>query len=521
MGQDYTEQTNRMRALAVQYGYPMESHILIEEKESAIKLTEEERLGINKMKHHITTDSSIKCLFCFEVSRLARTKKVLFSVQDYLITHKIQLIVCEPRIQLFNDDYTINDSADIVFTLYAQQAESEMRIKKERFRNGKRHKLSMGCYIGGTLPYGYTTDAQNKIIIDEQTAETVRLIFNMYARAEFSTNTLTDELSKIGVTDTNGIPLNHSRVSRILTTKRYTGIDNYPAIVTAELFNECERLRHNAKVARKKNYVSQYLCNKLITCNECGHHFTPGSTTYRCVYHHDYPDVCHNSMEINIGMLDKIVWLCASDIEVSELMRKNKDKVIDYNKQLSILEQKKQAVYDKLSKYAGKVSRLQDMIIDGIITKEKAKEKMQKLDEQNTLFNEEVTALNNDTERVQSMINIIVNNHMTMKDIEQLNDNLPEDVKKKREIVRTHISSIKLSDWMYKNVEFIKSDLTTVELKRKRYLLITVLDRYGFERTWEYYPKWSFGKNRIQEITQKESQATSDLTLKNIHYYLL
>jgi DNA invertase Pin-like site-specific DNA recombinase len=409
--QEYTEQTTRMRALAVQYGYPMESHILIEEKESAIKLTEEERLGLTKMKQYINSDKDIDCLFCFEVSRLARTKKVLFSVQEYLITHKIQLIIAQPTfIKLLNDDGTLSQSADFLFMIFSYFSENEMKIKKERFRNGKARLAKESKYLGGTLPYGYTTDAQNKIIIDEQTAETVRLIFNMYSRAEFSTNTLTDELSKIGVTDANGIPLNHSRVSRILTTPRYTGIDNYPQIVTPELYQECERLRHNAKVLRKKNYVSQYLCNKLITCNECGHHFTPGSTTYRCVYHHDYPDVCHNSMEINISMLDKIVWVCASDIEVSELMRKNKDKIIDYNKQLDILEQKKQAVYDKLSKYAGKVSRLQDMIIDGIITKEKAKEKMQKLDEQNTLFTEEVTALNNDTERVQSMINIIVNN---------------------------------------------------------------------------------------------------------------
>ena len=37
-GQEYSEQTSRVCNLAVQYGYPPENHIIIEEKESGIKL---------------------------------------------------------------------------------------------------------------------------------------------------------------------------------------------------------------------------------------------------------------------------------------------------------------------------------------------------------------------------------------------------------------------------------------------------------------------------------------------------
>ena len=39
-GQEYSEQTSRVCNLAVQYGYPPENHIIIEEKESGIKLTD-------------------------------------------------------------------------------------------------------------------------------------------------------------------------------------------------------------------------------------------------------------------------------------------------------------------------------------------------------------------------------------------------------------------------------------------------------------------------------------------------
>ena len=39
-GQEYSEQTSRVCNLAVQFGYPPENHIIIEEKESGIKLTD-------------------------------------------------------------------------------------------------------------------------------------------------------------------------------------------------------------------------------------------------------------------------------------------------------------------------------------------------------------------------------------------------------------------------------------------------------------------------------------------------
>ena len=53
MAQDLQQQTDKVREQAILDGYLPENIITIEEKESGIKLKEEERLGLNRMKHCI------------------------------------------------------------------------------------------------------------------------------------------------------------------------------------------------------------------------------------------------------------------------------------------------------------------------------------------------------------------------------------------------------------------------------------------------------------------------------------
>ena len=108
--QDFDEQEREIYNMAIKDGYLPECIIPICEKESGIKLAEEERAGLNKMKELIEEDNDINCVYCWEVSRIARRKKINFSVLDYLTTHKIQLVVKNPSIRLFKDNGDIDGS---------------------------------------------------------------------------------------------------------------------------------------------------------------------------------------------------------------------------------------------------------------------------------------------------------------------------------------------------------------------------------------------------------------------------
>ena len=127
--QSYDEQEKELYDLAHFYGYKDKDISSIATKESAIKLDEEERFGLNRMKELLET-GEYNCGFAWEISRIARRKKILFSILEYLTSKGIQLIIKEPRIRLLKDDKTIDEGAETIFTLYAQLAESEMRNKK-------------------------------------------------------------------------------------------------------------------------------------------------------------------------------------------------------------------------------------------------------------------------------------------------------------------------------------------------------------------------------------------------------
>ena len=63
------------------------------------------------MKELLETDE-YDCVFAWEISRIARRKKILFSILEYLTTKGIQLIIKEPRIRLLKDDRTIDEGAE-------------------------------------------------------------------------------------------------------------------------------------------------------------------------------------------------------------------------------------------------------------------------------------------------------------------------------------------------------------------------------------------------------------------------
>lgn len=155
--QDFEEQDKEIDQMAKNDGYAEKDIAHIAEKESGRQLSEDERKGLNRMKKLIST-GEYDCVYAWEVSRIARTKKVLFSIVEYLVKNHIQLVIKEPNIRLLKNDYTIDEGAETIFTLYAQLAETEMRNKLARFSRAKKEYFEKGRYMGGKITLGYYVD---------------------------------------------------------------------------------------------------------------------------------------------------------------------------------------------------------------------------------------------------------------------------------------------------------------------------------------------------------------------------
>ena len=66
--QTLEQQTNELLRFAKNRGYSDDNIITIEDKESAIKLDEEHRKGLIKMKEYIAADKDINCIVWFIVA---------------------------------------------------------------------------------------------------------------------------------------------------------------------------------------------------------------------------------------------------------------------------------------------------------------------------------------------------------------------------------------------------------------------------------------------------------------------
>ena len=129
--QDYTEQVNRMTAVAMADGYTKSNLVVISNKESAIKLSEDEREGLQQLQSAIAADSAINAVYVFEISRLSRRMDVISSVVQWLTDSHIQLVCDTPNVRLFKRDGSVSFGDQMMIYLMDVMAAQEMKIKRE------------------------------------------------------------------------------------------------------------------------------------------------------------------------------------------------------------------------------------------------------------------------------------------------------------------------------------------------------------------------------------------------------
>ena len=216
--QQLERQEDELRRMALADGHEETDFIVIAYKESAIKLSENEREGLNELKRVIEQEN-VDTLYITELSRLSRRPDTLFALRDLLFDKKIQLRCQNPDFSLLNKDRTKYDGhAILVFSIFGALAEQEMVEKKERFSTGKRRKAAEGKYVGGAIPFGYRIDKdRDKLIVrDDEKAEIVKLIFDLYEKG-FSQQKIVVEMRS------RGFNLTLSKVNSILNNQSYTG----------------------------------------------------------------------------------------------------------------------------------------------------------------------------------------------------------------------------------------------------------------------------------------------------------
>lgn len=464
--QSIESQTNDLIREAERLGYDKKHHIIIESVESAIKLSEEERIGLQKLKYYIETDKDVDCVICWEPSRLSRQQKTLYSIRDYLISKKIQLYILNPYMKLLTDDRTQMDTtANIVFSLFSTIAENEMMIKTERFMRAKNELTKQGKKSAGAVIFGYMKDKDKNCILHPLHSKVITDLFTYYAEIE---DTSLFETYKYASTKwpeifpiTEYTKAQHKIRHFFETEYYYKGNWCYPPIISEELWNKVHDKMSKARCKPRYNTKLNYLGRGKVRCKECGNIMTGvgGNVNAYCCC----TDKLH-SLQINIDIMDWIIW---EEVRVAANIASsldNSSKIIEINTKIT----NKKTEYSQIESYINEKTTKLDKLVALYLD--------DKID--NNIYNRRYEELNNDIndkrkqlEIIQSQINelesVLANNNITEIKPVLLDDITDFDIK--LEYVRKYLKNAILSRQEDKSILIEFEWLMPLVLPRSKY----------------------------------------------------
>ena len=460
--QSYEEQEKELYDLAHFYGYKDKDISSIATKESAIKLDEEERFGLNRMKELLET-GEYDCVFAWEISRIARRKKILFSILEYLTTKGIQLIIKEPRIRLLKDDKTIDEGAETIFTLYAQLAESEMRNKIARFSRAKKEGFNKGKYMGGKITLGYKVSEDGYWQIDEEGSKLVRLVFDMYISGEYSLTELGKELKSRGYFKNLSVTNVKAEMYGLLKNPIYRGIRTsnniYPQIIDDDTWEKCRKKREENRTRSKAK--TPHLLTPLIRCS-CGASYSVNlmDATYSCrVKHNAVEKGLLHSPDINVNVIESWAWSVARQELQHDRSCKRNDAKETYEEEIRIYNQKIAYSRGILESTMQRRSDLdENYFVHGRFTKEKYEELTKK---QNGIIKAEQDNIRKYEAAIQNMekqIQADITFDDMLDSLNQSYDTLKNgtDMETMRRITHRYITDINIEPWEGKATSFWK-----------------------------------------------------------------
>lgn len=182
-----------------------------------------------------------------EVCRFARN-----TVDTLLTTRELKNIGIE--VYFVEDNiWTMDGDGELRLSLMATLAQEESRKVSERVKAGQQISREKATVYGSGNILGYDR-CGNTYVINEEQAETVRLIYNMYINEDIGILKIANKLTQMHRTNASGIvKWGAGTVSRILNNRTYTG---YMAYGKSYSNNYLEQKRVN-------NYdTDTYMCVK-------------------------------------------------------------------------------------------------------------------------------------------------------------------------------------------------------------------------------------------------------------------
>ena len=272
---------------------------------------------------------------------------------------------------------------------------------------GMRETALQAKHTGGKPPLGYDVDpVTHKLVINEEEAETVRLIFAMYRDGK-GYSAILDALHERGRKTKRGQDFQKNSLYSILTNPKYRGMYVFnrssarsgdgsrnshlykdsedvitidggcPQIVDADTYNIVQsRMQENKHTGGRKNAKVNYLLSGKVRCRECGRMMVGNTrisgrnrerySTYRCP---SQRHACSNK-EINQRYLEEyVVQLLEEYIFNVEVMKKLVQRLHDRREgEAQETRNRKDILDEKLAEVEKGIRNITDAIAAGLLS---------------------------------------------------------------------------------------------------------------------------------------------------------
>ncbi len=260
-------------------------------------ISTKKRENFNRMIEDATEDK-FDLVITKEISRFARN--TLDSIQ-----YTRQLLNSGVGVFFQNDNInTLDEDSELRLSIMSSIAQDELRKLSSRVKFGHQQAIKDKVVLGNSRIFGYVKDG-GRLVIDEEQAEMVRELFELYATGQYSMKQIETIFWQKGYRNHNGNKIAHTTMSNMIANPKYKGyyvgnkvrvIDMFskkqkflppeewvmfkdetgeivPAIVSEELWD-----RANEVLKRRSDDVKsrQGICNhaNLLTgklyCTHCG-----------------------------------------------------------------------------------------------------------------------------------------------------------------------------------------------------------------------------------------------------------
>lgn len=228
-----------------------------------------ERTGFSLMKESITT-KAVDFLYVWRLDRISRNVSDLLDLYDFCSQYGVTIVSIADPITATGDSL-----ARFQISVVGSVAQLQRELIAENQRIGLRRKHDLGLHLTARVPFGYRYISTDQIVIQEEEAEIVRRVYELYLGG-IGYKRICSIFTAEGVM-VRGNPFRVHNVRNILTNAFYSGyIDNefgitkgiHPSIVTRKMQDDVRKIQQSRHV-KKKDFRRHLLTGK-IRCPHCG-----------------------------------------------------------------------------------------------------------------------------------------------------------------------------------------------------------------------------------------------------------